>query len=670
MQWSGILRQPGCRFVDLQYGDTTAERAAFTRETGVSIEHVPDLDLFNDLEGLAALCAACDLVITVSNVTAHVAGALGRPVWLLTPEPAGKHWYWFAERSDSPWYPTLRLFRQKHPGNWRDALETVASSLRDEVARVAPAPGPADKSTPPATSVMRSAVALLKQREYAQAERLCRGVLDAEPARPDALNLLGVCRRLQGDVDEALALIARAIEGDGKVPAYHANLGHVHKDLRQYEQAAACYGEALRLKPDYAEACHHLALTWISRDRPDLAVTGFRDALRIDPAHAESWVRLGTLARQQGDLEESERCYREALRVRPGYTEAYFALGPLLITMGKVKDGEQCIRTAIESKPDHAEAHWNLALARLLLGDLKEGFREYEWRWETEGLRNRKLQTPRPQWQGGDIAGKRILLHVEQGLGDAIQFIRYAPLVAERGARVIVASRPETARLFAGVAGVSQVVASGEAPPDFDVHSPLLSLPHVFGTTLDTVPNAVPYLAADAGLAKAWRARLARKGRGLKVGLAWAGGRAHAGDRWRSLSAAVLEPLFHVPGVTWYSLQKDAPEGALPPSAKLIDHTALLRDFAETAALVENLDLVISVDTAVAHLAGALGKPVWVMLPFAPDWRWLLAGEETVWYPTMRLYRQDRAGDWDRVIERLGDALARKAKGRPRPPAG
>jgi hypothetical protein len=257
------------------------------------------------------------------------------------------------------------------------------------------------------------------------------------------------------------------------------------------------------------------------------------------------------------------------------------------------------------------------------------------------------------------------LLHSEQGFGDTIQFIRYAPLLARQGARVVVECQPELRSLLRGVEGVQHLLAQGEPLPPFDLHAPLLSLPLAFGTRLGSIPAQVPYLKADPALAEAWRGKVAGDGRRLKIGLAWAGSPARKGDRQRSVSLSALAPLAAVKGADFYSLQKGpAAEQAKnpPPEMRLMDLTAELKDFADTAALIASLDLVISVDTAVAHLAGAMARPVWTLLEFVPAWRWLLDREDSPWYPTMRLFRQPSRGDWGSVVRRVAEALAARRK--------
>jgi hypothetical protein len=311
------------------------------------------------------------------------------------------------------------------------------------------------------------------------------------------------------------------------------------------------------------------------------------------------------------------------------------------------------------AEPDNAEAHWHLAGALLRRCDFDEGWREFEWRWRLRHSAPRRSFT-QPEWDGGDLQGRTILLYCEQGFGDVIQFIRYVPLVAKLGAPVIVPAPSQLARLLQSVPG-ARIVTNDPLPP-FDLQLPLLSLPRVFNTGLQTIPAAIPYLHPDPLLVDQWKLKTSCPGNGMKVGLAWAGRATHPNDRNRSISLQRLSPLTEINGPVFFSLHKGEPaaQATNPPAGmKLIDLMADVHDFADTAALIANLDLVITVDTAVAHLAGAMGKAVWVLLPFPSDWRWLLNRDDSPWYPTMRLFRQAQPGDWAAPILQIATALRR-----------
>jgi hypothetical protein len=302
---------------------------------------------------------------------------------------------------------------------------------------------------------------------------------------------------------------------------------------------------------------------------------------------------------------------------------------------------------------------WVLAVVALIRGDYASGWREAEWRWKCKDFSSPKRQWSKPQWKGEQLNGETILLHAEQGFGDTVQFVRYAPMVAERGGKVILECPAVLHRLLKNLPGIAGIVPE-TAQPEFDLQCPLLSLPLAFGTLLDTVPNRVPYLTPEPQLCEQWGKLIGERASGLKVGLTWAGSPTHQNDRKRSLTLNQLLPLAQAAGVTFFSLQKGpAAQQANDPAIgfPIADLTARLTDFADTAAMISQLDLVITVDTVIAHLAGALGKPVWVFLPRVPDWRWMLDREDTPWYPTMRLFRQEVHGQWEKPIRRAAGCL-------------
>jgi hypothetical protein len=321
----------------------------------------------------------------------------------------------------------------------------------------------------------------------------------------------------------------------------------------------------------------------------------------------------------------------------------------------KLDEAEASFRRAIELRTDFADAHNDLAMCLLLRGDFSQGWQEYEWRWKLPEIRRIDPKIPGPAWDGSPLDGESIFLHAEQGFGDTIQFARYIPMVAQRGARVILACQPEVAPLIRQIEGIERIILPGEPRPACDTHLPLLSLPRIFETRLDTIPAKVPYIHADPERAEHWKSRLAEHAGSLKVGLCWSGRAMHSRDIFRSIPPEQLAPLASVEGVRFFSLQKGA---ATAPPIPLIDPTPELHDFSDTAALINNLDLVITVDTAVAHVAGAMGKPVWLLLSFCPDWRWLLERPDSPWYPTARVFRQASAGDWRAVMLDVANALA------------
>jgi len=362
-------------------------------------------------------------------------------------------------------------------------------------------------------------------------------------------------------------------------------------------------------------------------------------------------------------VEEAEGLHRRAIAIKPDFADAHYNLGVALHGQGRFDEALASYDEAARLNPEFVDARWNRAFLWLTMGRFAEGWREHEWRWRRKHQPPRSF--PQPLWKGEPIAGRTILLHNEQGVGDTLQFVRYAPLVAAQGARVLVQVQRPLARLVrASLDGGIEVLAEGDLLPPFDLHAPLLSLPLAFATTLETVPARIPYLKADAAAAARWRSRIGPLP-GLKIGLVWAGNAQHKNDRNRSIALERLMPLVDEVKARWFSLQVGERAGDLArvASGRINNLADRFTDFAETAAAIDNLDLVISVDTAVAHLAGALGKPAWVLLPAVPDWRWLLVRSDNPWYPTARLFRQPARGDWDSVMQALRAALHELAGG-------
>lgn len=496
-----------------------------------------------------------------------------------------------------------------------------------------------------------------------EAEAIYRKALETNPGHPGVLHSLGLVAHQSGRSEEAVEYIERAIRIDSSIPEYFNNLAQVYRSLRRPGEAERCCRAALRLKPDFTQARSNLAVALHEQSKLGEALEEYRQVLAAAPHDAVAYSNLGALFQAQGKFDAAETQYRMALTKDPKTVEALNNLGFLLGVQGRFDESLDHFEKALELSPSFADAHVNRALLLLQAGNYLEGWKEYEWRWESRVIGGRS-RWARPRWSKADITGRKVLLFSEQGVGDTFQFIRYAPLIARAGAEAVyVECQPEVKRLLEGVSGVTRVFAHGEQLPEFDLQAPLMSLPGIFGTTLETIPAEMPYLKAHEELVRAWRSRLdveADKGK-IKVGLVWAGSAGHANDRARSCPLAEFAPLSRSANGVFYSLQKGdaAQQASSPPSGmKLIDPAVALSDFSDTAALIMNLDLVISVDTAAAHLAGALGKPVWVLLPFPSDWRWLRQREDSPWYPSARLFRQKRAGDWAEVFMRVAESLA------------
>jgi len=468
----------------------------------------------------------------------------------------------------------------------------------------------------------------------------------------------------------------------------HYSLGVVLQELDEPKSAADCYDRALQIKPDYREASLNLGQTCVELSELERAAAAYAHLLELEPNSAQAGANSGVVYNELGSLPAAAALRRQALPPDPIMVFAHNNLGVVLAKQGKSAEALSCYRRTVALKPDcvmalcnigirlHscgdlsgavnyyqralryypncATARFGLAMVHLLQAQFSIGWEEYEFRWGTRQLRRCQRNFSQPLWQGEPLDGARILLHAEQGLGDTMQFVRYVPRVAARGGKVVLEVPAGLRRLLDGFPGALEVITQGQTLPDFAWQCPLLSLPRAFQTGLTTIPVDVPYLKADAAAAHAWAQRLAKKE--LRIGLAWGGSLTHPYEQHRSISLAQLAPLTQVEGTTFYSLQKGPAARQLqnmPAAMKLIDLDSLQADFADTAAIVANLDLVISIDTSLAHLAGAMGKPVWILLHYVPDWRWLLDREDSPWYPTARLFRQARAGEWQDVVNRL-----------------
>lgn len=483
--------------------------------------------------------------------------------------------------------------------------------------------------------------------------------LAAQPAHAAAWCNRGVVLHMLRRLDEALTSFDRAIAAQPAIAEAHSNRGNVLRDLGRHEDALASYDRALKLRPDYPEALSNRGNALNALKRPHEALGSYDRALALRPDYAEAWCNRAAALHDLGRYEEALASCERALALRPDYAEAFSNRGATLTELKRYADAAADYAQAMALEPDMPEPHWNQATLSLLTGDFARGWAEYEWRWRRETLARTWREFAQPVWRGKeDVAGKTVLLHSEQGLGDTIQFCRYVPLVAARGARVIIEVEQPLRRLMATLPGAIEIVGKGDPLPHFDLHCPLLSLPLAFNTRLETVPCPGPYLSAVAEEEAVWAARLAPLAR-PRVGLVWSGNPTHHRDAERSISLATLDPLLDA-GASFVSVQKNVraiDAAALRARDGIVDVSDALTDFAATAALLMQLDLLITVDTSVAHLAGALGRPAWIMISHTPDWRWLLDRESTPWYPSVRLFRQDETRRWAPVVDRVRQAL-------------
>ena len=548
--------------------------------------------------------------------------------------------------------------------------------------------------------VFGEAVSLHRQGQLREAEKIYARVLKVAPDHFDALNLLGAVKMQQGQFGEAQRLFSEATKVNPRIAAAWNNLGQAQYALKRLTEALQSFDKACALAPDDADILYQHANALLALDRPREALAELQTVLARKPQHFDAQLNSGLAQDKLGFPERALADIDAALALMPAHPIAHYNRGVILIKLGRYAEAVVANERAIAAVPehvgawlnrgmayaqlrrfdaalasysevlarrqDHADAHFNRALALLTIGDYRSGFEEYEWRWRRTAAPVQKNRGRR-LWLGEfPLHDKTILLHSEQGFGDTMQFARYAPLLAAQGAEVVLEVPAELKSLLSRLDGAKAVVARGEAPPPFDVHCPLGSLPLALKTELPVVPAQIRYLSADEAHLQKWSARIEKLPR-PRIALAWSGNPAHDNDRNRSIAFTSLRPLFRSPpamdqgtGPSFVSIQRDvrAVDAAqLFATAQLTRLGGELADFSDTAAVLALCDLLITVDTAPAHLAGAMGRPVWVLVPFAPDWRWMLDGEATPWYPTARVFRQTSLADWDGVIVRVAAAL-------------
>jgi tetratricopeptide (TPR) repeat protein len=536
-------------------------------------------------------------------------------------------------------------------------------------------------------------IALSAQGRFAEAEACFRQVLAMDPAHAGTHYNLGNALKDQGLMTEAAQSYRQALASNPQHANAHNNLGIILKSAGHLAEAAACYRQALRCNPQHMDAHNNLGIALMEQGQLADAALCFRQALAVNPDLTDAHLNLGNAHKAQGNLAEAALCYRRALAINPHHADAHNNLGIVLNEQGQLDEAIACFRQALVANPSHVDAHnglaatlaalgllsealehynealrlqpenamarWNRALLRLLQGDFLNGWQDYRQGWALPTTPPPSYREPR--WDGSPLEGKTILVFAEGGLGDTIQFLRYLPLVQEQGGTVLFECPPALVGICAGIGGIDKLAVRGAPLPPFDVQVPLLSLPAIFGTTLATIPTAVPYLRADPAFVEYWRKEL-EPVEGFKVGIVWQGNPDNTSDRYRSLPLARFEALARIEGVRLLSLQVGPGTEQLATAGfpvtdlgKRFDRSSL----SDLAAVLMNMDLVISVETAPAHLAGALGVPAWILLPLKPDWRWLLERSDSPWYPTMRLFRQTRFGDWSEVFERVAlEAIA------------
>ena len=483
--------------------------------------------------------------------------------------------------------------------------------------------------------------------------------IELKPDYAEAYNNLGLTLQEQGLWGQAIEKFESAIMLKPEYSCAHYNLGFALNEIDRLDAAARHYRRSIQLKPDFADAHNNIGAILIRQGRIEEAIAHYRTALEYSPGEAEIYNNLGNALKKSGRIDEALEMLQRALAARPGYAEAYNNMGVVLQFRGDYPAALISYEKAIELKPEFAEARFNRATIDLLLGNFSRGWQGYEWRFYKRHWQDvYPIRHNLPRWDGSPFPDKRLLVYGEQGFGDIIQFVRYLPQVKALGGTVIFETRQPLLTCLQGTEGIDEVVdrsAASNPAAGCDLVVPLLSLPGIFGTNLESIPAQIPYLHADAAKVSYWKRKI--KGQGFKVGLVWAGNPDQENDHLRSIALNDLITLANIPGLRLFGLQKGTAAGQvreIPADTGLINLGPEIEDFSDTAAAMANMDLIISVCTAATHLAGALGLPVWTLLSYAPDWRWMLDRDDSPWYPTMRLFRQPNCDDWQGVIRQSG----------------
>ena len=602
-------------FLDLDATFISLQKDPRPHDKATLLERTEVVDLtahLTDFVETAALISCLDLVITVDTSVAHLSGALGCPTWILLPYTPD--YRWLLGRDDNPWYPTVRLFRQGPSLDYAPVIDRVRAELS-------------------ALVVVRSI-----------------------PQNWDAASQGGIGFYQSGRLPEALAafeLCDRLRPNDCWTIYMRAGLLY---ELGRPEQALVYCNLSAEQDSNYAPAIVLRALCLHNLNRFDKSLTDNLRAHALDPTNADVCNRIGDALQLQARYEEALTWFDRALALREGFIEALLNKAFSLRHLRRLDESFACYHSVKAIEPDNVIADWNLANLHLLTGNFETGWAQREVRWKMPMFTGQYPKFSQPMWRGDEpIEGKTILVQFDQGFGDTIQFARYLPMLAARGARVLLVVDDALYPLLATMPGVSACFRRSDALPPFDMHCPMMRLPLAFGTRLDTVPAEIPYLPLPASeRVRVWEERLGPHDR-LRVGLVWSGSLGHKNDHNRSSSLRAFSAMLDV-DATFVSLQRDPrpdDEALLGERPDIVDLTAHLTDFAETAALIACFDLVITVDTSVAHLAGALGRPTWILLPYLPDWRWLLDRDDSPWYPSVRLFRQGPSRDYAGVIDRM-----------------
>ncbi len=708
---------PGITFVALQKGAAVDQISELSGGFPLIAPPAPFDDGPDAFLDTAALMQVCDLVLTTDTSVAHLAGALARPTWVMLKH--APDWRWMLDRTDYPWYPGMRLFRQTAPGDWAGVIKAVQQALLTDAAK-------------PVAPSLEATLAMHQRGKISEARTAYQAILAQEPSNLTAQHYLGVATYQLGDalaaeqilqqvVDskpdyaEAWGNLALAFKNQQKIPQaseafqkalsltpnnadvhnnygnlltaekkYDAaiahyntaislqpnradsyqNLGNALGDLERYDEAVEKYQRALALKPDYVAAMNGLGKAYRQQNKFDQAIAVFREATQVDTISPDAWSNMGVCYRELRQYDEALKCYDEAIKRNPNHAESYSNRALALHYSGDLAGAEVAYREALRLKPDRADAQFGLGAIMLTQGKWSEGFKQYEWRRKMAD--SGPLRTfEQPMWDGSVQPDKTLFLFAEQGLGDTLQFVRFVELARARVGKVIIEMQPGLCRLLKDSVGDAEVIGQGDAIPTFDLYSPLMSLPGLLDINEATLPAPRSYIVAEPERVKIWEAFLSGKP-GLRIGLNWQGNPKAIVDKGRSIPLKLLAPLLEVPDTRFICLQKNAGieqiAGLTPEQQARIeqlgeDFDAGKDAFIDTAAVMANLDLIITTDTAMAHLAGALGRPCWVLLKSMPDWRWMTVRTDSPWYPATRLFRQQREADWPAVVAEVEAAL-------------
>jgi len=519
------------------------------------------------------------------------------------------------------------------------------------------------------TEIFQAALQHHQAGRLSQAKQLYGQILQTDPAHPMALHSLGTIAHQQGDHDTAVDLLVKAITLSPDVPQFYNTIAAVYNAAGAFQKALNACKKAISLKPDYAKAYNNMGIALLNTGQYEQAAETLEKAVSLNPGLVEAHNNLAIALYHQRLYDRAIDVCNKALTLRPGYAEAHNTLASVFQMQGRYEQAIESYRKTLALKPDYTQAHLNLGLALLSTGQFEEGWNQYLWRRSPE-IDTYPHRYHVPCWDGSVITGKRLLIHYEQGFGDTIQFIRYLPMLKAMGPTITLEVRRPLVALLRNFDGIDELIEaspSNKPAGNFDFYIPLLSFPKIFCTSLETIPANIPYIHADASKVNCWRKRLATPS--FKVGLVWTATTRTLNDslllRERCCQLQQFAPLLEIADVKLYSLQKGPPADQakdLLSEFCIEDLGAECEDFADTAAVIENLDLVISVDTATLHLAGAMGKPVWGLLPFTSDWRWLINRPDSPWYPTMTLFRQSKPGQWKDAIESVAKQLQAQAQ--------